>query len=64
MKEQPYLFIEKLVKVRAYNPNYGDNRKCKCSHKYIDHFRSGHGSHPKLIPDICPLCDCYVFMEE
>lgn len=58
--EEPYLFIEQLVRVRAYNRNYGDHRICKCGHSYWSHFRHD-GSYT---PDICSECNCYVFMEK
>lgn len=35
-KDSPY--IEEVVTIKRYNPNFGDNRKCKCGHSYIRHF--------------------------
>jgi len=58
MSEKPYLFEEIVVKKRLYNPNYGDNRLCKCGHKYYQHFET-----EEMIPTGCNSCDCFVFMQ-
>jgi len=60
MKENPYLFEEKIVKIRKYNINYGDHRECQCGHIYYRHF----DSYADMQPIGCKYCECYVFMEE
>lgn len=57
MTEKPY--IEKTVIKKIYNPNYGDNRTCKCGHKYYRHFDSYDNNYNCG----CKYCDCYEFKE-
>ena len=59
MSEQPYLFEEIVVKKRVYNPNYGDDRLCRCGHPYYRHF----DTYADMLPVGCKYCDCFVFME-
>lgn len=58
--QTPYLFEEKVVKIRKYNPNYGDERICQCGHEYHHHFDSYENMHPVG----CKYCPCYVFMQK
>lgn len=58
MNEQtPY--IEKIVKTRAYNPEYGDTRICKCGHHYYRHF----DGYEDDAPVGCKYCQCGTFVE-
>ena len=38
--EPPYKIVEVVTVERRYNPNYGDDRICKCGHTYYRHFDS------------------------
>lgn len=56
----PYLEYEYKVIVRKYNPNYGDNRICKCGHPYNRHFdfyENGEACG-------CKYCGCEMFEED
>ena len=56
-KEHPYL-KEVITKVElSYNPNYGDNRLCKCGHEYYKHFID-------YEPCVCEDCGCNFFEEK
>lgn len=43
-----------------YNPNYGDDRVCKCGHTYYRHF----DSYEDMYPIGCKYCGCYEFIED
>lgn len=59
-KEKPYI-IEKVVQlIKHYNPNYGDNRFCKCGHIYYRHF----DSHENMYDVGCKYCFCDNFEED
>ncbi len=36
MSEPPYLIEIAIKRLLKYNPHYGDNRICKCEHKFQD----------------------------
>lgn len=58
--EAPYL-ITKITVVgyrKQYNPNYGDNKLCKCGHTYYRHFDSWEG----MMPVGCKYCGCDEFV--
>lgn len=59
-EEQPY--IQTLITVEAvrkqYNPNYGDNKLCKCGHTYYRHF----DSYENMAPVGCKYCGCDEFI--
>lgn len=57
--EKPYLITEKIVYVKEYNPNYGDDRICECGHKYYRHF----DSYVEMDPVGCKYCACNHFVE-
>ncbi len=57
--ERPYIEKKTIVVERKYNPNYGDNRVCKCSHIYYRHFDSYEDNYPCG----CKYCKCYNFEE-
>lgn len=57
--EPPY-FTKTITRiVRIYNPNYGDNRVCRCGHTYYRHF----DSYEDMRPVGCKYCDCQEFEE-
>jgi len=43
-----------------YNPNFGDNRKCKCGHPYFRHFDPYEDNRAVG----CKYCHCYTFVCE
>lgn len=55
MADSPY--IDKTV--RSYNPQYGDDRICKCGHRYYRHFDSYEDNEPVG----CKYCECHEFEE-
>jgi len=59
-EEKPYLFKKITVEKRMYNPDYGDDRLCKCDHPYYRHF----DSYEDMIPVGCKYCECFVFMQK
>jgi len=57
---EPYLLKDIVKTVRAYNPEYGDERICICGHEYYRHFDSYDGMRPVG----CKYCRCYSFSEK
>ncbi len=59
MNQQPYL--KKTIKIveYCYNPNYGDDRICKCGHPYYRHF----DTYEHMDNVGCKYCDCMKFEE-
>lgn len=57
--EEPYLKEEITTIVYKYNPDYGDDRECKCGHKYYRHF----DTYDNMDPVGCKYCCCYEFEE-
>lgn len=58
--EEPYI-IKTITKQEAfYNPEFGDNRICKCGHKYYRHF----DTYESMFPAGCKYCDCFRFIEK
>ena len=58
--EPPYLIELEVVRHRKYNPNYGDDRICKCGHPYYRHF----DSYDDMNAVGCKYCDCFDFEEK
>jgi hypothetical protein len=56
-KEKP--FLEKVVVVEMYNPKYGDDRECVCSHSYYRHF----DTYDNMANVGCKYCGCDRFQE-
>ena len=42
-----------------YDPSFGDNRECKCSHEYYRHYDSYDDN--RLVG--CKYCECFTFQE-
>lgn len=59
-KEPPYLKEEIRRIVLHYNPDYGDERICKCGHSYYRHF----DTYEDMSAVGCKYCECYSFEEE
>ncbi len=57
--EEPYIELTVTTVERKYNPNYGDDRKCKCGHPYYRHF----DTYDDMYPCGCKYCDCFTFEE-
>lgn len=57
--DQPYLHRIKVKVIKKYNPDYGDDRKCKCGHLYERHF-DGYEDNRACG---CKYCSCYTFEE-
>ena len=58
--EMPYFETRVLLQVvfKEYNPDYGDNKLCKCGHPYYRHFDSYEG----MAPVGCKYCHCDEFV--
>lgn len=59
--EQPYKYSVSVEvnENHEYNPNYGDNRECKCGHPYYRHF----DTYEEMQACGCKYCDCFDFEE-
>lgn len=60
LDKQPYYIIVTVGETQAYNPNYGDNRTCKCGHPYYRHF----DTYEDMYPCGCKYCQCFNFVEK
>ncbi len=60
-RKDPYLVKEvvTVTVVKEYNPEYGDDRICKCGHAYYRHFDTYEG----MFPCGCKYCSCFEFIE-
>ena len=52
---KPYLV--KVIKKRAWNPEYPQEEVCACGHAYERHF----DSYDKMDPIGCKYCQCFTF---
>lgn len=59
VNKNPYLVVKETHFVFKYNPNYGDDRVCKCGHTYYRHF----DSYDDMMDVGCKYCGCYEFVE-
>lgn len=59
MDQQPYIYKEIIKVVREYNPEYGDDRICRCGHAYYRHF----DSYDDMADVGCKYCPCTEFVE-
>ena len=53
----PYICRYILTIDNKYNPNFGDNKICKCGHTYYRHF----DSYEDMDPVGCKYCGCNHF---
>ena len=51
-------YLEYTAKIKAYNPNYPENKKCICGHSYGRHF----DSYEDMAPVGCKYCSCNEFV--
>jgi hypothetical protein len=58
--QSPYIFKYVINIERRYNPDYGDDRICKCGHSYYRHFDSYENNDPVG----CKYCSCFTFVEK
>lgn len=58
----PYLrkVLNRRIEVLSYNPNFGDDRKCRCGHHYYRHF----DPYEQWFPVGCKYCECFSFEEQ
>lgn len=60
IKNLPYLPKLIITRIETYNPDYGDERICKCGHPYYRHF----DTYDKMKAVGCKYCyDCEGFEE-
>lgn len=57
MKKEPYII--KLIPTYNYNPEYGDDERCRCGHSYYRHF----DSYEDMYACGCKYCACDTFKE-
>ena len=57
--ERPYKEVVTIETEKKYNPNFGDDKKCKCGHSYYRHF----DSYEQMEAIGCKYCGCYNFEE-
>lgn len=58
--ELPYLTDVLTIRVREYNPNFGDDKTCECGHSYYRHF----DSYEEMSNVGCKYCHCNDFKEK
>lgn len=58
-ESQPYLVTKKVTRYFCYNPDYGDDRVCRCGHKYYRHF----DTYEEMANVGCKYCHCSMFKE-
>lgn len=58
--DTPYINKQKVIKLKYYNPNYGDDRVCICTHTYERHF----DSYENMEAVGCKYCMCNHFIEK
>lgn len=56
-EDKPYLEYIITKRIKKYNPNYGDDKKCVCGHTYYRHFDSWQD----MTPCGCKYCSCNIF---
>lgn len=56
-EEPVYLEKIEIQSILEYNPNFGDNKECKCGHSYYRHFDSYEG----MDSIGCKYCPCDEF---
>ena len=55
-KDNPYL--EYFIKIKKWNPDYPQDKLCKCGHPYYRHF----DSYEDMEPCGCKYCECHDFI--
>lgn len=56
-EDTPYLEYIISKRIKKYNPNYGDDKKCVCGHPYYRHF----DTYDDMYPCGCKYCACRTF---
>jgi hypothetical protein len=65
MSEKPYRKRRVSTTIYEYNPDYGDDRICKCGHTYYRHFDSWPNLDGETMEPVgCKYCPCYKFTED
>lgn len=63
--EKPYIKRRVSKTIYVYNPDYGDDRVCKCGHSYMRHFDTYSNMDGNTMDPVgCKYCDCFRFQEE
>ena len=57
--KSPYIVDISVRKKYKYNPEFGDDKVCKCGHSYYRHF----DSYEKMDNVGCKYCQCHNFEE-
>lgn len=57
-KDGPYLKGVEIEEIVLYNPTYGDEKICECSHRYYRHFDTYEGMRARG----CKCCPCHTFV--
>jgi len=57
---KPYIFESSVSEQALYNPKYGDDRVCKCGHRYYRHF----DTYDDMYACGCKYCGCWDFEED
>ena len=60
MCDEPYIERTIHTLVREYNPEYGDDRMCRCGHPYYRHF----DTYESMTAVGCKYCECEEFVEQ
>jgi hypothetical protein len=61
LEQQPYLISdEKNTLTYKYNPDFGDDKLCRCGHTYYRHF----DTYEKMDAIGCKYCRCFSFKEK
>lgn len=55
--EPPYIEESHVIKIKKYNPDYGDKRLCRCGHSYVEHF----DRYDNMRSGGCMYCHCATF---
>ncbi len=56
---KPYIEYTVTTTLRAYNPDYGNDRVCQCGHAYYRHF----DTYEDMADVGCKYCGCETFVE-
>jgi hypothetical protein len=61
-RDLPYIIKQVVIEVRLYNPEFGNDRVCKCGHTYERHFNEYEEPDEQDVG--CKYCYCCTFVEK